>query len=101
MRLDQGGEWETEFIQLLEAHSIHSDFVGSHAPWSNGFAERHGALPGVAMQAGVEEKHLVGRAQMKLGLSCSCQAKNSIISRGGHSALPGFWATGCVPRVAG
>ncbi|CAE7928562.1 RE1, partial [Symbiodinium sp. KB8] len=86
VRLDQGGEWETEFIQLLEGHSILSEFVGSHAPWSNGFSERHGALLGVAVQANVDEKQLVGRSQMKLGLSCACQAKNSVISRGGHSA---------------
>ncbi|OLQ12070.1 hypothetical protein AK812_SmicGene4036 [Symbiodinium microadriaticum] len=86
IRLDQGGEWESEFIQLLENHAIHSEFVGSHSPWSNGFAERHGALLGVAMQANVDEKQLAGRAQMKIGLSCACQAKNSVISRGGHSA---------------
>ena len=86
IRLDQGGEWETDFIQLLEAHAIHSEFVGSHSPWSNGYAERHGALLGVAVQANVDEKQLTGRAQMKLGLSCACQAKNGIISRGGHSA---------------
>ena len=86
IRLDQGGEWESEFIQLLENHAIHSEFVGSHSPWSNGLAERHGALLGVAMQANVDEKQLAGRAQMKIGLSCACQAKNSVISRGGHSA---------------
>ena len=86
IRLDQGGEWETEFIQMMEGHAIHSEFVGSHSPWSNGYAERHGALLGVAVQASVDEKQLTGRTQMKLGLCCACQAKNSIISRGGHSA---------------
>ena len=86
IRLDQGGEWESDFIQLLKAHSIHSEFVGSHSPWSNGYAERHGALLGVAVQANVDEKQLTGRSQMKLGLSCACQAKNSVISRGGRSA---------------
>ncbi|CAE7531744.1 RE1, partial [Symbiodinium necroappetens] len=81
-----GGEWESDFIQLLEPHSIHSEFVGSHSPWSNGYAERHGALLGAAVQANVDEKQLTGRSHMKLGLSCACQAKNSVISRGGHSA---------------
>ena len=100
IRLDQGGEWESDFIQLLEAHSIHSEFVGSHSPWSNGYAERHGALLGIAMQATVEEQQLVGRIQMKLGLAAACQAKNSVISRGGHSAhFLLFGRQACFPEL--
>ena len=100
IRLDQGGEWETEFIQMLEAHSIHSEFVGSHSPWSNGYAERHGALLGVAVQAVVEEKQLTGRLQLKLGLAAACQAKNSVISRGGHSAhFLLFGRQACFPEL--
>ena len=30
---DQGGEFETEFIALLEQHSIGSKVCGSHPPW--------------------------------------------------------------------
>eukprot|EP00439_Symbiodinium_sp_Y106_P070485 s391_g12.t1 len=100
IRLDQGGEWESDFIQMLEGHSIHSEFVGSHSPWSNGYAERHGALLGVAVQATVEEKQLVGRAQMKIGLACACQAKNSIVSRSGHSAhYLVFGRQACYPEL--
>ena len=51
---------------------------------------------GVAVQATVEEKQLVGRVQMKLGLS-ACQAKNSVISRGGHSAHASFRETSMLP----
>ena len=100
IRLDQGGEWESDFIQLLEGHSIHSEFIGSHSPWSNGYAERHGALLGVAVQATVEEKQLVGRIQVKLGLLAACQAKNSVISRGGHSAhFLLFGRQACFPEL--
>ena len=98
IRLDQGGEWESDFIQLLEGHSIHSGFVGSRSPWSNGYAERHGALLGVAVQAAVEEKQLSGRIQMKLGLAAACQAKNSVVSRGGHQCtLSSFRETSMLP----
>ena len=100
IRLDQGGEWEKEFIQMLEAHSIHSEFIGSHSPWSNGYAERHGALLGVSVQAIVQEKQVVGRAGMKLALSAACQAKNAVVSRGGHSAhYLVFGRQACYPEL--
>ena len=84
--LDQGGEFETEFIALLEAHSIASKVTGSYAPWQNGFCERQGALLGVAWSAAVEAEKAEGRQAMKVALACALQAKNSTISRRGHSA---------------
>ena len=84
--LDQGGEFETEFIALLEAHSIASKVTGSYAPWQHGFCERQGALLGVAWSAAVEAEKAEGRQAMKVALACALQAKNSTISRRGHSA---------------
>ncbi|CAE7449079.1 TY1B-PR1 [Symbiodinium sp. CCMP2592] len=84
--LDQGGEFETEFIALLESHSIASKVTGSYAPWQNGFCERQGALLGVACAAAVEADKAEGRAAMKAALACALQAKNSTVSRRGHSA---------------
>ena len=84
--LDQGGEFETEFIAVLESHSIASRVTGSYAAWQNGLAERHGALLGTAWTAVIEEMQVVGRQAMKSALSCAIQAKNATISRQGHSA---------------
>ncbi|CAE7864387.1 TY1B-PL [Symbiodinium microadriaticum] len=84
--LDQGGEFETEFIALLEAHSVASKVTGSHAPWQNGFCERQGALLGVAWSAAVQAEKAEGRQAMKISLACALQAKNATVSRRGHSA---------------
>ena len=84
--LDQGGEFETEFIALLESHSIASKVSGSYAPWQHGFCERQGALLGVAWTAAVEAEKAEGRRSMKAALACALQAKNSTVSRRGHSA---------------
>ena len=84
--LDQEGEFETEFIAVLESHSIASKVTGSYAAWQNGLAERHGALLGTAWTAVIEEMQVAGRQAMKSALSCAIQAKNASISRQGHSA---------------
>ena len=84
--LDQGGEFETEFIALFEAHSVASKVTGSHAPWQNGFCERQGALLGVAWSAAVQAEKAEGRQAMKIALACALQAKNATVSRRGHSA---------------
>ena len=46
--MDQGGEWETEFIAVLEQFGILSRVTGAYAPWQNSLAERHGAILGTA-----------------------------------------------------
>lgn len=72
--LDQGGEWEAEFILMLEEHAIGTRVTGSHAAWQLGHAERHGA------------HQVVDREGMKKTLACAVQAKNEVITRKGYSA---------------
>ena len=84
--LDQGGEFESEFIALLESHGIASKVTGSYAPWQHGFCERQGALLGVAWSAAIEAEKAEGRKAIKLALACALQAKNATISRRGHSS---------------
>ena len=50
---DQGGEFESDFIAVLEQHGIASKVTGSHAAWQHGFCERQGALLGVAWAAAI------------------------------------------------
>ena len=83
---DQGGEFETEFIGLLESYAIASRMTGSYAPWQNGFVERHNGLLGVAWTAIIEEQRLSVRQAMKSSLACALQAKNMTITRRGYSA---------------
>ncbi|CAE7293140.1 unnamed protein product, partial [Symbiodinium sp. KB8] len=98
--MDQGGEFETEFIALLENHAIHSKVAGSHAEWQNSLAERHGSLLGAAWRAIIAEHQCTGRAEMKMALSCAAQAKNAVISRSGHSAhMLVFGRQACFPDL--
>ncbi|CAE7368424.1 RE2, partial [Symbiodinium sp. KB8] len=98
--LDQGGEFEEAFVGVLEAHSIHSRVAGSHSPWQNGYAERHGALLGTAWSAIIAEHQSCGRVEMKTSLACALQAKNAVISRSGHSAhLLAFGRQACFPDL--
>ena len=83
---DQGGEFETEVIAVLESYGIASKISGSYAPWQNGLVERHNGLLGTAWQAAIEGEQVVGRHGMKIALAVALQAKNATVSRRGHSA---------------
>ncbi|CAE7891118.1 TY1B-ER1, partial [Symbiodinium necroappetens] len=94
------GEFETAFIGMLESHAIHSKVAGSHSPWQNGYAERHGALLGTAWAAIIAEYQSCGRTEMKTALACAVQGKNSVVSRSGHSAqLLAFGRQACFPDL--
>ena len=98
--LDQGGEFETAFMGMLESHAIYSKVAGSHSPWQNGYAERHGALLGTAWAAIIAEHQSCGRVEMKTALACAIQGKNSVVSRAGHSAqLLAFGRQACFPDL--
>lgn len=84
--MDQGGEWEAEFIVMLEQHGLLSKVCGAYAPWQNSLAERHGALLGYAWKALITEHAVRDRSGMKTTLLAAIQAKNSIITRRGYSA---------------
>ncbi|CAE7249975.1 TY1B-ER1, partial [Symbiodinium sp. KB8] len=98
--LDQGGEFEAAFTGMLESHAIYSKVAGSHSPWQNGYAERHGALLGTAWAAIIAEHQSCGRVEMKTALACAIQGKNSVVSRAGHSAqLLAFGRQACFPDL--
>ncbi|CAL1135188.1 unnamed protein product [Cladocopium goreaui] len=59
---------------------------GAYAPWQNSFAERHGAILGVAWNALVVEHQVTDRKGMKTTLLCAIQAKNQTVTRRGYSA---------------
>ena len=63
--MDQGAEWEREFISMLEEHGLLSKVTGSYAAWQNSLAERHGALLGVAWTALIFEHKVTTREEMK------------------------------------
>ena len=86
VHLDQGGEWEAEFIMLLEQHAIATKVSGAHAGWQLGLAERHGALLSIAWSSLIFEHQVQDRPGMKMTLMCAIQAKNQIVSRRGYSA---------------
>ena len=44
--LDQGGEFQAEFIAMMEEYGMDSKIVGAHAAWQHGLVERHGEIFG-------------------------------------------------------
>ena len=83
--MDQGGEFDGEFVGWLEAHGIHSRCTGARAGWQHGFAERHGGLLGHAWHALVWQYQAKGRAEMKDTMVAAVQGKNQTITRGGFT----------------
>lgn len=84
--MDQGGEWEAEFILILEQHAIGTKVTGAHGGWQLRHAERHGAHLGIAWSALIFEHQIEDRDGMKTPLIFAVQAKNQVISRRGFSA---------------
>ena len=98
--LDQGGEWEAEFILFLEHYAIGTKFTGSHAAWQLGHTERHGALLGIAWGALIHEHQVKDRSGMKITLMCALQGKNQVITRRGFSANAlVFGRQSCLPDL--
>ena len=83
--MDQGGEFEAEFVAMCEEHGIDSRVVGAHAPWQHGFAERHGGILGEVWTKVVQDFNIVGRGKAKLALALCVQAKNATMTRNGLS----------------
>ena len=83
--IDQGGEFEAEFILMLENHGIHSTTTGSHAGWQHALAERHGGLLGTTWHALIVENEVVSRQDMAVTLAAACEAKNEVVTRRGYS----------------
>ena len=68
--------------------------------WSNGYAERPGALLGVAVQAIMQEEQVVGRASLKLALASATQAKLGDQPMRSQRPLPGVRSPSLLPGVA-
>ena len=81
--VDQGGEFEAEFVAMCEEHGIDSRVVGAHAPWQHGFAERHGGILGEVWTKVVQDFNIIGREKAKLALAVCVQAKNATMTRNG------------------
>ena len=83
--MDQGGEFEKEWILMLEQYGIHSTTTGSHAGWQHALAERHGALLGVCWHALVVDFRIESRHEMAISLAAAVDAKNETVTRQGFS----------------
>ena len=92
---DQGGEFQSHFLSFCEDYGIDVKMSGSHAPWQNALAERHGAILGEMWEAVVYEHQARGLKDCRLALMAVITAKNSLLTRNGitpvsytHLTLP-------------
>ena len=83
--MDQGGEFEKEWILMLENFGIFSTTTGSHAGWQHAFAVRHGGILGMTWHALVVEFNAVSREDMAVTLAAAIDAKNELVTRRGYS----------------
>ena len=83
--LDQGGEFDGEFVGWLETHGIHSKSTGAKSPWQHGFAERHGALLGTMCSSLIWQYQAQGASQVKDCLASAVYAKNATITKRGYT----------------
>lgn len=95
--LDQGGEWEAEFIMMMEEHAIGSKFTGSHAAWQLGHAERHGALLGIAWGALIAEHQVQDKWDEAHPHVCDPGEEPSHQSARIQCKCPVFWKTERAP----
>ncbi len=83
--MDQGGEFEREWILMLEQFGIHSTTTGSHAGWQHALAERHGAMLGICWHALIVDFRIETRHDMATSLAAALDAKNETVTRQGYS----------------
>lgn len=79
--VDQGGEFDGEFVGWLETHGI-SKCTGAKSAWQHGFAERHGALLGTACSSLIWQYQATRLSDC---LAAAVQAKNMTITTKGYS----------------
>jgi len=82
--VDQGGEFDGEFVGWLETHGI-SKCTGAKSAWQHGFAERHGALLGTACSSLIWQYQATRLSEVKDCLAAAVQAKNMTITTKGYS----------------
>ena len=82
---DQGGEFELAWIQLMEDLAIPTTVTAAHAPWQIAVGERHGGILANLVQAVVDEHGCEGYTALQEALSAACAAKNSTLTRDGHT----------------
>ena len=86
MVLDQGGEFEKEWILMLEGFGIHSITTAAHAGWQHALAERHGGILGMIWRALNVQFNAQSSAEMAATLAAATEAKNELVTRKGYSA---------------
>ena len=80
---DLGGEFQSEWYDTCEEYGIDSRMAGSHAPWQNGFAERHGKILGIMWDKCCSQYQIAGKRMVKKVLAIIVSAKNATITRNG------------------
>ena len=99
--IDQGGEFEAEFIAMCEESHIDTKVAGSHAHWQHGFAERHGCVLGKIFENIVYQFSITGKDEVKLALAISRQAKHAVLTRNGMHRSKAYSAGACAgPSLA-
>jgi len=81
--IDQGGEFEGEFIAMCEEYGIDTRLTGAQAGWQHGLTERHGGIFGATWDKVVQQFDIQGRDQVKTAIAICCQAKNATLTRNG------------------
>ena len=74
---DPGGEFQSHFLSVCEDYGIDVKMSGSHAPWQNALAERHGAILEEMWEAVVYEHQARWLKNCRLALMAVATAKNS------------------------
>ena len=82
---DQGGEFRTAFLDMLDSWAIESQASGAHAAWQVSLAERHGSLLTAVWRKLVRQYGVSGRKHAKMALTASVLAKNSVVRRHGYT----------------
>ena len=68
---------------MTEGFHMDVKVAGAHAPWQHGLAERHGGIFGEIFNKICYQFQFRSKKQVKMGLNCSCQAKNGTMVRNG------------------
>ena len=81
--MDQGGEFQSYFLDLCEHMGIDTKLSGAGAAWQNGIAEQHGGILGTIWRKLAYEHDIKGKCLVEIALASVVQAKNATMARNG------------------
>ena len=81
--MDQGGEFQSYFLDLCEQMGIDTKLSGAGAAWQNGIAERHGGILGTIWRKLAYEHDIKGKYLVEIALASVVQAKSATMTRNG------------------